>query len=124
MKTHVISTQFLGIDKVEKIIESKAKLSLSKESIEAVQKCRDYLDKKMANSKTPVYGVTTGFGSLCNTDFQRGFVNSSKQSGEVARLRHRRRGTAGNRSPDAVDENPISVIRQLRCASCYLATAG
>ena len=71
MKTHVISTQFLGIDKVEKIIESKAKLSLSKESIEAVQKCRDYLDKKMANSKTPVYGVTTGFGSLCNTSISK-----------------------------------------------------
>lgn len=71
MKTHVISTQFLGIDKVEKIIESKAKLSLSKESIEAVQKCRDYLDKKMATSKTPVYGVTTGFGSLCNTSISK-----------------------------------------------------
>ena len=71
MKTQVISTQFLGIDKVEKIIESKAKLSLSKESIEAVQKCRDYLDKKMANSKTPVYGVTTGFGSLCNTSISK-----------------------------------------------------
>lgn len=71
MKTHVISTQFLGIDKVEKIIESKAKLSLSKESIEAVQKCRDYLDKKMANSKMPVYGVTTGFGSLCNTSISK-----------------------------------------------------
>ena len=71
MKTHVISTQFLGIDKVEKIIESKAKLSLSKESVEAVQKCRDYLDKKMATSKTPVYGVTTGFGSLCNTSISK-----------------------------------------------------
>ena len=44
---------------------------MSKESIEAVQKCRDYLDKKMANSKTPVYGVTTGFGSLCNTSISK-----------------------------------------------------
>lgn len=67
MKTHVISSQFLGIDKVEKIIQSKAKISLSKESAEAVQKCRKYLDEKMEHSDVPVYGVTTGFGSLCNT---------------------------------------------------------
>lgn len=67
MKTHVISSQFLGIDKVEKIIQSKAKISLSKESAEAVQKCRQYLDEKMEHSDVPVYGVTTGFGSLCNT---------------------------------------------------------
>ena len=67
MKTHTISAQFLSIDKVEKIIESKAKLALSEESRQAVQKCRDFLDQKMENSTVPVYGVTTGFGSLCNT---------------------------------------------------------
>lgn len=67
MKTHAISTQFLGIDKVEKIIESKAKLTLSDEAVAAINKCRQYLDEKMENSTTPVYGVTTGFGSLCNT---------------------------------------------------------
>ena len=67
MKTHTISAQFLSIDKVEKIINSKAKLALSEESRQAVQKCRDFLDQKMENSTVPVYGVTTGFGSLCNT---------------------------------------------------------
>ncbi|MDD4395881.1 MAG: histidine ammonia-lyase [Bacteroidales bacterium] len=67
MKTHAISTQFLGIDKVEKILQSKAKLTLSEEATAAINKCRQYLDEKMENSTTPVYGVTTGFGSLCNT---------------------------------------------------------
>lgn len=67
MKIHAISTQFLGIDKVEKIIESKAKLTLSDEAVAAINKCRHYLDEKVENSSTPVYGVTTGFGSLCNT---------------------------------------------------------
>lgn len=27
---------------------------------------RDYLDSKMEDIGRPVYGVTTGFGSLCN----------------------------------------------------------
>lgn len=29
-------------------------------------RCRKYLDKKIAESDVPIYGVTTGFGSLCN----------------------------------------------------------
>ena len=52
MKTHTISTQFLGIDKVEKIIESKAKLALSAEAKEAVLRCRRYLDEKMATARS------------------------------------------------------------------------
>ena len=71
MKIHTISTEFLDIEKVEKIIESKAKLALSEESKAAVLKCRSYLDAKMANSDAPVYGVTTGFGSLCNTSISK-----------------------------------------------------
>ncbi|MBO5847719.1 MAG: histidine ammonia-lyase, partial [Bacteroidales bacterium] len=31
-----------------------------------IQKCRDYLDKKMETQTTPIYCITTGFGSLCN----------------------------------------------------------
>ncbi len=41
-------------------------VDLSKDSIERINKCRDFLDKKMASSKEPIYGINTGFGSLCN----------------------------------------------------------
>ena len=66
MKRHQISTKFLSIDKVKKIIDNHQKIELSQEAIDAVQKCRNYLDKKMETQKEPIYGVTTGFGSLCN----------------------------------------------------------
>ncbi|MEG1556595.1 MAG: aromatic amino acid ammonia-lyase, partial [Bacteroidales bacterium] len=66
MKKHSISSDFFSLDLVEKIIKNKAKISLSEEAVEAVEKCRQYLDEKMKTSKVPVYGVTTGFGSLCN----------------------------------------------------------
>lgn len=66
MATHKISTKFLSLEKVEKIIGNNYKLALSEEAIEAVKKCRDYLDKKTDEEKEPIYGVTTGFGSLCN----------------------------------------------------------
>ena len=39
---------------------------LSPEAKERIQKCRDYLDKKTAESAEPLYGITTGFGSLCS----------------------------------------------------------
>ncbi len=44
MTRHKISTKFLSIEKVEKIIDRKQKIELSQEAIDAVQKCRAYLD--------------------------------------------------------------------------------
>lgn len=63
---HHISPEHLSIEKVGEIIENDIKLALSEESVERIQRCRDYLDKKIAESKDPVYGINTGFGSLCN----------------------------------------------------------
>jgi histidine ammonia-lyase len=67
MRQHIISNEFLSLEKVDKIIKTKSKLVLSEESKEAVQKCRNYIDEKMKSSSVPVYGITTGFGSLCDT---------------------------------------------------------
>lgn len=63
---HKISNETLTLAKVKEIIDNHATLELSEESVKAVQKCRDYLDSKMEDIGRPVYGVTTGFGSLCN----------------------------------------------------------
>lgn len=67
MKKHTISTQILSLETIDDIIKNKRKLELSEEAADAVSKCRRYLDDKMTSSKEPIYGVTTGFGSLCNT---------------------------------------------------------
>ena len=64
--THTISNKRLTIEKVNEIISKGRKLSLSKESEEAIVKCRKFLDSKMGDIGRPVYGITTGFGSLCN----------------------------------------------------------
>lgn len=63
---HHISSEHLTLDKVKEIIDSHARLVLSEESNQAIEKCRRYLDTKMDDIGRPVYGVTTGFGSLCN----------------------------------------------------------
>jgi histidine ammonia-lyase len=63
---HIISQKRLTIERVNEIISKDMKLQLSEELKAAVVKCREYLDSKMEDIGRPVYGVTTGFGSLCN----------------------------------------------------------
>ena len=66
MHTHFISKEHLSIDLIAEILKSNVKLALSESAITAIVKCRTYLDNKMANSTKPVYGINTGFGSLCD----------------------------------------------------------
>ncbi|MBK0370223.1 histidine ammonia-lyase [Flavobacterium agrisoli] len=63
---HYITTEVLHFHTIYEIINRQMKLELSEEAKVNIQKCRDYLDKKMASDPTPIYGINTGFGSLCN----------------------------------------------------------
>ncbi|MBQ6197674.1 MAG: histidine ammonia-lyase [Bacteroidales bacterium] len=63
---HYISKEHLSLERVKEIIDKKMTLELSPEAVQAVVKCREYLDRKMEDIGRPVYGVTTGFGSLYN----------------------------------------------------------
>jgi histidine ammonia-lyase len=63
---HYITPEDLNLDIISEIIYRRLKLKLSAESEERIKKCRSYLDSKLENVDRPVYGVTTGFGSLCN----------------------------------------------------------
>ncbi len=66
MKVHQISSKHLSIDDVKRIVSEGYKIALSAEAKKRIQDCRYYLDNKMETQKEPIYGVTTGFGSLCN----------------------------------------------------------
>lgn len=66
MAHHAISSAHLSIEKIEEIINNNYNLSLSEEAILKINKCRQYLDDRMAASTDPVYGINTGFGSLCD----------------------------------------------------------
>ena len=63
---HIISAEHLSIERVGEIIEKGYELELGDDARQRIQRCREYLDKKIAENKAPIYGVTTGFGSLCN----------------------------------------------------------
>lgn len=42
-------------------------ISLADDAVKAVKRCRTYLDDKLANGNDVIYGINTGFGSLCDT---------------------------------------------------------
>lgn len=66
METHHISAEWLTIDRVGRIINENMKIALSEDAKKRIIACREYLDNKMETQKEPIYGITTGFGSLCN----------------------------------------------------------
>ena len=64
--THYISSEVLSLEALHEIISFHKPLALSEEAKINIEKCRDYLDKKMGSNEAPIYGINTGFGSLCN----------------------------------------------------------
>ena len=64
--SHHISAEWLTIDKGATLLQPGVKLALSEDAVKRITHCREYLDHKMETQKEPIYGITTGFGSLCN----------------------------------------------------------
>jgi len=63
---HYISTALLDLPTIKNIVESNKILALSEEASLNIKKSRAYLDTKIANDDTPIYGINTGFGALYN----------------------------------------------------------
>ncbi|MDQ3190970.1 MAG: histidine ammonia-lyase [Bacteroidota bacterium] len=66
MLIHYITSGKLEFSSLEKIINENLRIELSPKAVSKISKCRNYLDKKIASEKKPVYGINTGFGSLYN----------------------------------------------------------
>jgi len=67
MKTFTIDNQWISLTEIDEILISNTQISLSENAKAAILKCRNYLDEKVAKSDRLIYGVNTGFGSLCDT---------------------------------------------------------
>ncbi len=65
-ETHYISSEILHLKNLQEIISQNKSISLSEEAKINIKNCRSYLDKKMDTTNSPIYGINTGFGSLCN----------------------------------------------------------
>lgn len=68
---HYISSSTLSIDDAAAIVREGHTLAISPQTADRINRCRRYLDRKAAQNDEPIYGVTTGFGSLCNISIDR-----------------------------------------------------
>ncbi len=62
---HQINAEHLTIERIDEIIRKGYKIELSEDARKRIVRCRKYLDEKIERECEPIYGVTTGFGSLC-----------------------------------------------------------
>jgi histidine ammonia-lyase len=70
-KIHFISPIPLNYNILDELVLGNFRLELSDDAKGLINHCRNYLDRKMENEHNPIYGITTGFGSLCNKTISR-----------------------------------------------------
>lgn len=63
---HELGKEPLTIENITEWLNNRYPIVLSEEGKARINHCREYLDNKVKESDVPIYGVTTGFGSLCN----------------------------------------------------------
>jgi len=108
-------TDKISIEDIKSIIFENRQIELSQESIARIQKCRDYLDNKMKTQKEPIYGVTTGFGSLCNI---------SIDADQLSQLQKNLVMSHACGTGDPVDQEIIRIIMLLKIQSLQYGYSG
>jgi len=66
MDSFYISSAVLDLHIIHEILQENKKLELSEEARVNIEKSRNYLNEKIKIHNLPIYGINTGFGSLCN----------------------------------------------------------
>jgi histidine ammonia-lyase len=66
MDVHHIKPHFVSLQNLNEVIRQHKNLALSEEAVSVIEECRNYIDATMKTRKDPVYGINTGFGSLCD----------------------------------------------------------
>lgn len=67
MSTFTIDNKWVSLETIDRILEEGHTLELSEAAKTAILHCRSYLDAAVAKSDRLIYGINTGFGSLCDT---------------------------------------------------------
>ena len=101
MSSYTINNGWVSLAELEAILESDQKLVLGEQAKEAVLKCRAYLDDKLAGHDQLIYGINTGFGSLCNTAIDEGDLETLQ------------RNLVLSHACGVGEEVPLSIVRRM-----------
>lgn len=80
MNKFEINSDHLSLETIEYLLDNNIEVVLSEDAINRIQHCRNYLDNKLVESKEPIYGITTGFGSLCNIQISPADLSTLQQN--------------------------------------------
>ena len=103
------------IEQVAKALNSNAKISIGEGSKAAILKSFAYIKNKMDSTDAVIYGINTGFGSLCNTTVP----HSELQQLQYNLLRSHACGTG-----DLVPEKIVKLILLLKVKSLSYGYSG
>ncbi len=56
----------LSVQQLKTLLSGKHQLELATEAQQRIQRCREYLERKLNDTNDLYYGINTGFGSLCD----------------------------------------------------------
>jgi len=112
---HYISPEHISILRIGEIIDNHERIALSDESRQRILKCRNYLDKKIAETETPIYGITTGFGSLCDI---------SISADQLSQLQHNLVMSHACGTGDRVDSRIVRIMLLTKIISLSLGYSG
>ena len=103
------------IAQVADVLNSKQKISIGEESKAAILKSYNYIKYKMDSTDAVIYGINTGFGSLCNTTV----AKSELQELQYNLLRSHACGTG-----ELVPEKIVKLILLLKVKSLSYGYSG
>ncbi len=97
--------QHISLNDVYSLVRKNEKLSIGENALNKIEHCFNYLHQKLATNNIPIYGINTGFGSLCNS------VISNHQLEQLQEnlVKSHACGT-GNKIPDDI-ANTITVLK-------------
>lgn len=75
-----INQKIHGLADVATLLDEDAHIILGDEACGRIIRCREYLDNRMKTQKEPIYGITTGFGSLCNVSIDAGDLSQLQKN--------------------------------------------
>ncbi|NND87771.1 MAG: histidine ammonia-lyase [Flavobacteriaceae bacterium] len=78
--THYISSKLLDLKTIFEITESNYTLALSEEAEGNINRSYRYLSEKIKESSAPIYGINTGFGSLCDVEIAKDHLSQLQEN--------------------------------------------
>ena len=75
-----ISADKLKISDLWDLIQSNDLIMLNKSSLSNIKKSRLFIEKSLESKNRLIYGINTGFGSLCNTEINSNNIDELQEN--------------------------------------------